>query len=169
MQKKFFSNLIWLIFFNLLIKPYAIFGIDAEVQNRVGTETYGMYFTLLNFTLLFNILLDVGITNYNTRYVAQYPLLVKRYIGNMLSLKVILFLIYSVFTLFIAFVFGVKAQQYWFVLLLIINQFLISMLQFLRSYFAGLLLFKWDIFLSILDRIVLILVVSILLYAPHFK
>ena len=73
MQKKFFSNLIWLIFFNLLIKPYAIFGIDAEVQNRVGTETYGMYFTLLNFTLLFNILLDVGITNYNTRYVAQYP------------------------------------------------------------------------------------------------
>ena len=122
MQKKFFSNLIWLIFFNLLIKPYAIFGIDAEVQNRVGTETYGMYFTLLNFTLLFNILLDVGITNYNTRYVAQYPLLVKRYIGNMLSLKLILFLIYSVFTLFIAFVFGVKAQYYWFVLLLIINQ-----------------------------------------------
>jgi O-antigen/teichoic acid export membrane protein len=169
MQKKFFSNLIWLIFFNLLIKPYAIFGIDAEVQNRVGTETYGMYFTLLNFTLLFNILLDFGITNYNTRYVAQYPLLVKRYIGNMLSLKVILFLIYSVFTLIIALVFGVKAQQYWFIILLIINQFFISMLQFLRSYFAGLLLFKWDIFLSILDRIVMIGVVSVLLYAPWLE
>ena len=43
------------------------------------------------------------------------------------------------------------------------------MMQFLRSYFAGLLLFKWDIFLSILDRIVLILVVSVLLYAPWFE
>jgi O-antigen/teichoic acid export membrane protein len=168
MQKKFFSNLIWLIFFNLLIKPYAIFGIDAEVQNRVGTETYGMYFTLLNFTLLFNILLDVGITNYNTRYVAQYPLLVKRYFGNMLSLRVILFLIYSIFTLFIAAMFGVKVDYFWFVILLIMNQFFISMLQFLRSYFAGLLLFKWDIFLSVLDRIVLIIIVSVLLYAPWF-
>ncbi len=169
MQKKFFSNLIWLIFFNLLIKPYAIFGIDAEVQNRVGTETYGMYFTLLNFTLLFNILLDVGITNYNTRYVAQYPLLVKRYIGNMLSLKLVLFLVYSIFTVFIAYVFGVEPSQIGFVTILIINQFFISMMQFLRSYFAGLLLFKWDIFLSILDRIVLILVVSVLLYAPWFE
>ena len=169
MQKKFFSNLIWLIFFNLLIKPYAIFGIDAEVQNRVGTETYGMYFTLLNFTLLFNILLDVGITNYNTRYVAQYPLLVKRYIGNMLSLKLVLFLVYSIFTVFIAYVFGVDSSQIGFVTILIINQFFISMMQFLRSYFAGLLLFKWDIFLSILDRIVLILVVSVLLYAPWFE
>jgi O-antigen/teichoic acid export membrane protein len=169
MQKKFFSNLIWLIFFNLLIKPYAIFGIDAEVQNRVGTETYGMYFSLLNFTLLFNILLDIGITNYNTRYVAQHPLLVKRYIGNMLSLKVLMFLMYAVFTVCISIIFGVSKDQYWFVFLLIINQFFISMLQFLRSYFAGLLLFKWDIFLSILDRIVLIVLVSFLLYAPWFK
>ena len=169
MQRKFFSNLIWLIFFNLLIKPYAIFGIDAEVQNRVGTETYGMYFTLLNFTLLFNILLDLGITNYNTRYVAQYPRLVKRYFGNMLSLKLILFLLYSIFTLLIAYFFGVKQVHYWFVILLIVNQFLINMLQFLRSYFAGLLLFKWDIFLSVLDRIVMIAVVSVLLYAPWFE
>jgi O-antigen/teichoic acid export membrane protein len=169
MQKKFFSNLIWLIFFNLLIKPYAIFGIDAEVQNRVGTETYGMYFTLLNFTLLFNILLDLGITNYNTRYVAQYPRLVKRYFGNMLSLKLILFLLYTIFTLLIAYFLGVKQVYYWFVILLIVNQFLINMLQFLRSYFAGLLLFKWDIFLSVLDRIVMIGVVSVLLYAPWLE
>ena len=169
MQKKFISNLVWMVFFNLLIKPYAIFGIDAEVQNRVGTEEYGLYFTLLNFSYLFNIILDLGITNYNTKYVAQNPTLVKRYIGNIISLRLVLFIVYVVLSLSLALVLGYNARQFWFVYVLIFNQFLISILLFFRSYFAGLLLFKWDIFLSILDRILLIALVSVLLYHPFFK
>ncbi len=169
MQKKFLSNLVWMVFFNLLIKPYAIFGIDAEVQNRVGTEEYGLYFTLLNFSYLFNIFLDLCITNYNTRYVAQHPNLVKRYIGNILSLRIVLFVVYVVLSIGLAFVLGYNTKQFWFVYVLILNQFLISILLYFRSCFAGLLLFKWDIFLSILDRILLIVIVSILLYHPIFK
>ena len=169
MQKKFLSNLVWMVFFNLLIKPYAIFGIDAEVQNRVGTEAYGLYFTLLNFSYLFNIFLDLGITNYNTRYVAQHPNLVKRYIGNILSLRIILFFVYVVLSVSLAFILGYNARQFWFVYVLIFNQFLISVLLYFRSCFAGLLLFKWDIFLSILDRILLIIIVSFLLYHPFFQ
>ncbi len=169
MQKKFLSNLVWMVFFNLLIKPYAIFGIDAEVQNRVGTEQYGLYFTLLNFSYLFNILLDLGITNYNTRYVAQHPNLVKRYIGNILSLRLVLFVIYVVLSIGLAFILGYNSDQFWFVYVLIFNQFLISILLYFRSCFAGLLLFKWDIFLSVLDRILLIGIVSILLYHPFYK
>lgn len=169
MQKKFLSNLVWMVFFNLLIKPYAIFGIDAEVQNRVGTEEYGLYFTLLNFSYLFNIILDLGITNYNTRYVAQHPNLVKRYIGNILGLRTVLFASYVVLSISFAFILGYNEKQFWFVYVLIFNQFLISLLLFFRSYFAGLLLFKWDIFLSILDRILLIIIVSILLYSPVFE
>ena len=169
MQKKFLSNLVWMVFFNLLIKPYAIFGIDAEVQNRVGTEQYGLYFTLLNFSYLFNIFLDLGITNYNTRYVAQHPNLVKRYIGNILSLRLVLFVVYVVLSIGLALILGYNARQFWFVYVLIFNQFLISILLYFRSCFAGLLLFKWDIFLSILDRILLIGIVSVLLYHPFFK
>jgi O-antigen/teichoic acid export membrane protein len=52
---------------------------------------------------------------------------------------------------------------------LIFNQFLVSILLYFRSCFAGLLLFKWDIFLSILDRVLLIGIVSVLLYHPFFK
>jgi O-antigen/teichoic acid export membrane protein len=169
MQKKFLSNLVWMVFFNLLIKPYAIFGIDAEVQNRVGTEEYGLYFTLLNFSYLFNIFLDLGITNYNTRYVAQHPNLVKRYIGNILSLRLVLFVVYVVLSIGLAFVLGYNAKQFWFVYVLIFNQFLVSILLYFRSCFAGLLLFKWDIFLSILDRILLIGIISVLLYHPFFQ
>jgi O-antigen/teichoic acid export membrane protein len=158
-----------MVFFNVLIKPYAIFGIDAEVQNRVGTESYGLYFTMLNFSYLFNIVLDLGITNYNIKNVAQHPTLVKRYIGNILSLRIALFVLYVVLSLLLALVLGYDATQFWFVYVLIFNQFLISVLLYFRSYFAGLLLFKWDIFLSILDRILLITFVSFLLYAPLFE
>ena len=41
MQKKFFTNLTLLILLNLLVKPFAIFGIDLTIQNRVGAENYG--------------------------------------------------------------------------------------------------------------------------------
>jgi O-antigen/teichoic acid export membrane protein len=169
MQKKFISSLLWMVFFNLLIKPYAIFGIDAEVQNRVGTEEYGLYFTLLNFSYIFNILLDLGITNYNTKYVAQNPNLVKRYIGNILGLRLVLVLFYTFSSLFIAYLLGYNERQMNFLYLLLVNQFIISVILFFRSYFAGLLLFKWDILLSILDRVILIVIVGTLLYFPVSK
>ncbi|MFT5859245.1 MAG: hypothetical protein ACI865_001345, partial [Flavobacteriaceae bacterium] len=36
MQRKFLSGLALMLFLNLLIKPIAIFGIDAKIQNTVG-------------------------------------------------------------------------------------------------------------------------------------
>ena len=166
MQKKFLQNLIVMVVLNLLIKPYSIFFIDAEVQNRVGTSEYGFYFTLLNFSYLFNILLDIGTTNYNVKNIAQFPYLVHRYIGKMISLRLVLFLIYTLTSFFIAFLFGYSQRQLLFVGVLVFNQFLIGFILYLRSYFAGLLSFKIEIFLSVFDRILLILFVSYLFYFP---
>ena len=61
MQKKFLTNLGLLVLVTLLVKPFWILFIDREVQNVVGTENYGFYFALLNFSFLFNILLGLGI------------------------------------------------------------------------------------------------------------
>jgi hypothetical protein len=52
MQKKFLSNLALILVLNLLIKPFAIFGIDATIQNRIGAQEYGLYFSLLTSSLL---------------------------------------------------------------------------------------------------------------------
>jgi O-antigen/teichoic acid export membrane protein len=164
MQYTFFSNLVILLIVNLLIKPIAIFGIDAEVQNRVGSEEYGFYFALLNFTCIFNIILDFGITNFNTKYVAQYPHLVKNYLGKIIPLRFFLFLAYTIITLSIGFILGYNSKQFSFLSILIVNQFLISVIQYFRSYFAGLHLFKFDIFLSVLDKLILILIVGYILY-----
>ena len=69
MQRKFIFNLLFLIGLNLLIKPLWIIGVDRVVQIRLGFESYGVFYALLNVSYLFNMLLDLGIQNYNVRKV----------------------------------------------------------------------------------------------------
>lgn len=164
MQRKFIFNLLLLVAINLLVKPLAIFGIDAEVQNRIGYEDYGVYFSLFNFTYIFNILLDLGITNFNIKNVAQYPKLSRRYIGKLLSLRLVLFVVYTVVILAIGFTIGFKGDRINILIFLIINQFLLSTIQFFRSYFSGMLLFALDAFLSVFDKVLLIVICGYFLY-----
>ena len=93
MQKKFIKNLFFLLVLNLLIKPFYILGIDAEIINRVGAEKYGIYFSLFNFSFLFNIFLDFGINNFNTKNVAQNEHLLSKYFSKLFSLKLLLVLL----------------------------------------------------------------------------
>jgi O-antigen/teichoic acid export membrane protein len=169
-QKKFLSSLFWMVVLNLLIKPFAIFGIDASVQNNVGTTEYGFYFTLLNFSYLFNILLDVGVTNFNTKHVAKYPHLMQRYMGKIISLRLLLLLVYYCLSISLSVILGYSHRQYNCLYILLLTQFFISVLLFFRSYLAGLLLFNWDILLSVLDRILLIVLVGgVLITQTTFK
>jgi O-antigen/teichoic acid export membrane protein len=93
MQKTFLSSLLITIFLNLLIKPLALFGIDATVQNRVGPEEYGLYFSLLNLTVILNMLLDLGINNYTIKSIAQKPEIAKSYFGKIFNFRLVLFLV----------------------------------------------------------------------------
>ena len=78
MQKKFITNLAFLLFLNILIKPFWLLGIDRSVQNATGADVYGAYYALFNFSFLFNILLDMGITNFNNRNMQNYSGLPKK-------------------------------------------------------------------------------------------
>jgi len=167
MQQKFLSNLILLIVLNLVVKPISILGIDATVQNRVGAESYGFYFSLLNFTFLFNVLLDIGINNFTTKNVAQHPNLMLKYLGRIAGLRIVLFVIYAVFTLLIALLLGYDSEVYPILGILITQQFLISMIGYFRSYLSGMMLFKWDAVMSVLDRTLLILICVIAFYVTR--
>lgn len=169
MRKTFLSHLFLVVLLNLLVKPLAIFGIDAQVQNEVGAAEYGFYFSLLNFTYLFNILLDFGISNFNIKYMAQYPHLARNYIGKILPLRLILFVIYLAFSLILAFSFGYNEKQFQVLYILLFNQFIISVILYLRSYFSGLLYLKIDILLSVLDKLLLIFLVGYFIYFDHSK
>jgi O-antigen/teichoic acid export membrane protein len=163
-SKTFISNLILIVFLNLLVKPFFILGIDAEVQNQVGSETYGLYFALLNFSFLFNILLDFGITNYNTKTLAEHPHLAKNQLGSILGLRSILFIVYAVFTLGIGMIIGYQTKDLSLLSVLILNQFFVAVILFMRSNFAGLHRFKLDAVFSVLDRVLLIIICSYLLW-----
>lgn len=155
-----------MVLLNLLVKPLAIFGIDAAVQNEVGNEAYGIYFSLLNFSVLFNILLDFGINNFTTKQVAQSPAVASSYFGKIIGFRFVLFLFYSIISYTIAFVLNWNSYELYLLSFLVFNQFIITLIAFIRSYFGGFLMFKTDAFISVLDRLLLIILCGALLYLP---
>lgn len=167
MQRKFISNLALMMVLNIIIKPIAIFGIDATVQNQVGAADYGIYFSLLNFSFLFNILLDLGINNFTTKHIAQYPVLASKYLGKLMSVRFALLLFYFVFSYSIALILGWSKYELYLLGILLFNQFLITMIAFARSHFGGFLMFKTDAFIGILDRLLLIIIAGSLLFIPN--
>lgn len=169
MQKKFLTNLGFLLLLNLIIKPVWIFGIDMTVQNIVGAADYGFYFTIFNFSFLFNILFDFGITNFNNRNIAQNNQLLNKHFSSILILKVLLGMVYFLITFLVAFVIGYRGEAIKMLLFLGINQFLISFILYLRSNVSALLFFKTDSVLSVLDRIVMIAICSVLLWGGVTK
>jgi len=164
MQRKFLRNLALVLVLNLLIKPFWIFGIDRTVQNTVGAEEYGFYFAVFNFSFLFYILLDFGITTFNNKNIAQNNHLLGKHLSNIIALKVILFFGYLVFTFGSAFFIQYSAEQIKLLFFLGINQFLISFILYLRSNLGGLHLFKTDSVISVLDRSLMIFICAILLW-----
>lgn len=164
MKRKFFTNLSLLVLLNLLIKPFWIFGIDRTVQNVVGAEEYGLYFSLFNFSLLLNMLLDFGITNYNNRNIAQNHQLLSKSLSNIVGLKLLLAILYAIVTVVVGFFIGYEWRQFQLLLFLILNQFIASFILYLRSNLSGLHYFKTDSFISVLDRALMIIICGILLW-----
>jgi O-antigen/teichoic acid export membrane protein len=163
-QSKFVKNLAILIILNLLIKPFWILGIEPSVQVKVGDTAYGEYAALFNFSFLLNILLDFGITNFNNKNIAQNNHLVTKHFSGLFVLKLALAFVYITATLVIGFFMGYESRYMKLLLILGFNQFLISMILYLRSNLLGLHLFKTDSIVSVLDRFIMIIFCGMLLW-----
>lgn len=161
--------MLFLIGINVLIKPFYLFGIDRVVQNTVGKEAYGLYFAIINFTFLLQIISDFGIQSYNNKNIAQHRNLLGKYLPNILMLKAILATIY----LLVIFPMAWLLQYEWSVFPMIfavsINQILISLLFYMRSNVSGLGLYRTDSLLSAMEKLLMIIVCGSLLYIPAFK
>ncbi len=169
MQKKFLKNLAFLIFLNLLVKPFWILGVDREVQNALGPEEYGFYFTILNFSFLFYILLDLGITNFNNRNIAQNNQLLNKHMAGISTLKILLGFVYGLLVFLIGWIIGYDGRQLYLLAWVGFNQFLLSFILYLRSNISGLLLFKTEGVLSVLDRLLMIFICGSLLWIGAFR
>ncbi|MEO8149416.1 MAG: polysaccharide biosynthesis C-terminal domain-containing protein [Bacteroidia bacterium] len=163
MQKKFITNLAFLIIINLLVKPFWILGIDRAVQNTVDSNGYGLYYALLNFSLLLNITLDLGITNFNNRNISQNMHLVHKHLSGIIVLRLLLAAFYLVLSVSIALIIGYKSLELQMLLMLLFNQVMLSFILYLRSNISGLHYFKTDSVISVLDRLIMIAICGALL------
>lgn len=167
MQRKFLTNLILLLFLNLLVKPVYIFGIDLRVQNLVGPDEFGIFFSMFNFSMLFNIFLDFGITNYNNRNISQYKHLLNKHFSGIVTLRLLLAALFAVVSIGIALIAGYSSRQMYLLGFLVFNQFLIASILYLRSNIAGLQLFRTDSIISVLDRVILIILCGYFIYSSR--
>ena len=164
MQKKFVKNLALILFLNFLVKPFWILGVDRQVQNVVGPQEYGFYTAILSFSFLFFIFLDLGITNFNNRNIAQNSQLLRKHFAGIGTLKLLLGIVYAIVIFTMGWLWGYRDRELYLLAWVGFNQFLLSFILYLRSNISGLLLFKTDSFLSILDRVLMILIVGILIW-----
>jgi len=165
LKRKFVTNLALLLFLNLLIKPLYAFGIDVSVQNTVGASEYGKYFMLLNFSLILQIFLDLGLENFNRREIARHSNLLEKYISNIITLKLTLGIVYFAICSAIGFFilkFGIK--EFRLLIVLLFNQFLASFILYFRANLGGLHMFRTDSIISVLDRFLVIIITGILLW-----
>lgn len=170
MKREFLLNIVFLVFVNLLIKPFFIFGIDLGVQNRVGPAEYGLYFTLLNFTWLFQIVNDFGIQNFNNTHLAKHPQLLGKYFPNLLIIKGLAAICYSILTIGAAIIWGFNSPGALALLgWLVGNQLLVALVFFLRSNVSGLGFYRADSLFSSLDRLLAIGFMAVLLWARPFS
>jgi len=164
LKKHFITNLSLLIFLNLLIKPIWFFGIEVGVQNRVGEEIYGFYFSLFNFAFILNMLLDMGINNYNNRAIARDHKLLKGNLAAIVPLKLFLSVIYAGVVLISGKILGYSNAQFQMLGILAFNQFLSSFILYFRTNISGLQLYRTDSLLSVMDRTLMILFTGLLLW-----
>jgi len=139
--------------------------VDPKVQMDVGNIVYGEYIVLFNFSFLSNILLDLGLANFNNRNIAQNGHLLSKHFSKLLSLKFALGLLYFIVTLIIAaIVWDGDIRYIKLLLVLCFNSFLLSMIAFMRSYLQGLHFFRIDSVVSVLDRIIMLVVFFAMMY-----
>lgn len=169
MQKLFFRNLVFIVALNVLIKPLWILGIDRTVQNVVGSSAYGLYFVLFNLSMLTQILLDAGISNYNNRHLARNEGELTSYLSNIFSVKIILSAIYMLITLFAGWVLQFTSYELYLLAVIGINQALASLIVYSRSNISALHHFKVDSMISVLDKALMILICGALLIVPSYR
>ncbi len=169
LKRKFITNLALLLFLNLMVKPFWIFGIDRKVQNMVGAEEYGLYFSLFSLSILLNILLDIGLTNFNNREIAQNRERLTSNLSAIIPLKIGLAIIYAIVVMGTGLALGYSQRQFNILWILILNQFLSSFILYLRSNISGLHLFRTDSILSVMDRVLMILLCSLLIWSDLFR
>jgi O-antigen/teichoic acid export membrane protein len=167
-HQKLVKNLVFVLAVNILVKAVWIFLIDRNVQIRVGYESYGAFQALFNLGMIFQIVLDFGLTQYTSREIASNPNRIGAIFSSMLWARILLSIVYSVVVVAVAFLLDYQMEQIVLLIAVLGILSLNSMLVFLRSNVAALHFFKTDGVLAVIDRLLMIVVCGALLIIPSW-
>src|SRR5208283_3913503 len=110
------------------------------------------------------ILLDFGVTNYNNRTISQNPAKISIFFFNIVALKSVLAIIYFLVVFLLASALGFEKRMMNLLILIGLNQFLSSIILYLRSNISGLQFYMTDSILSVLDRMIMIILCSLAIW-----
>mgnify|MGYP000665046356 CR=1 FL=1 len=156
MRRFFVKNILFVIAVNVLVKPVWAFFIDRTVQNRALPGTYGTYQALLSVSIIFQTILDFGLSSYNSRMVAQNPDKLPELFPAMLSARLVLMLIYMLLACTWGYAIGYRGWELHLLIGVLLIQSLNALVSFIRSNIAALHKFKTDGILSVTDRLLMI-------------
>jgi O-antigen/teichoic acid export membrane protein len=163
MNQAFLSNIILLMAVNVLIKPFYIFGIEIPMQNTIGNESYGTFFTFFGFTMLFQIINEAGFHQYSSRAVAQNRTAVGFMLRKITVLKIGLGSIFMMLISGVGWVMGYWELNLILLLLVGFNQILMGYIPYLRSNLSSLGWYYKESLVSALDKVIMIVVIGYML------
>lgn len=166
MQRFFVKNILFTIAVNLLVKPVWVLLIDRSVQNTVAAASYGTYQALFSLGIIFQTVLDFGISNYNSKTIAANPERLPELFPAMLSARLVLMVVYIAIAYTWGFILGYRGWELGLLSGILLIHSLNALLSFIRSNVSALHRFKTDALLSITDRTLMILICGFLLLYP---
>ncbi|MFA6151822.1 MAG: oligosaccharide flippase family protein [Chitinophagaceae bacterium] len=167
-RQQLVKNLLFVLVVNVLVKAVWIFFIDRNVQIRVGYSSYGAFQALFNLGIIFQILLDFGLNQYNSKEVASNPERLSVLFSSMLWTRLILTGVYTIVVVALAILLGYRSSEISLLAGVMGIQILNSTLFFLRGNVAALHHFRTDGVLAVIDRLLLIVVCGTLLLLPQY-
>ncbi len=163
MRRFFIKNILFVIAANVIVKPIWVFMIDRNVQNTVAAGDYGTYQALMSLSIIFQTVLDFGITNYNSRTISMNPERLPTLFPAMLSARLVLMVVYMVLAFGGGWLWGYRGWELSLLVGVLLVQSLNALVAFIRSNVSALHRFKTDGVLSIVDRLLMIVICGVLL------
>jgi O-antigen/teichoic acid export membrane protein len=152
-----------LVLLNLLIKPIWLL-LENIVQDTIGHEEYGVFAALYALGYLFIALSDLGVNMYTTKHLAGEPTSMNKLFGSIIPFKVLLCIVYPLFMVGVGAVLGYREIELYFLGILSFTQALLQLLLFFRSNFQASQFFRLDSFVSVSDKVILMVIVIIMMY-----
>jgi len=153
-----------LILVNVLIKPAYIFLIEIPVQNHVGNESYGLYFAFLNLAYIFQLFSDLGLQNYTYTELPRNKSRLDEITSNILATRGLLALLFLAVLSVAGALLGYWEADAKLFALVMVNVLLVSTIGYIRANIAGLGMYFNDSLYSVVDKIVMLITLSIMLY-----